>query len=416
MMRALLISFLLLSLTVQGQKKFAQSQTDTLCSPYFFGRGYVKNGVDKAAEYLKTQLQQYGVTPLFNQDYFQSFTHQANIFIGKHRFSIGETELQLGVDYIPDAQSGTFEGEIEAIELNLPETLDKEFFRELFGKYPEGSVALAVNQQDLNKSPDPNLYKALLSNSYPLIIYGHEKLTASVSQKAFRYPILKTSLKNIPEKTAIALRIKQIAKPFESKNVGGIIWGNPSDSQVVFITAHYDHLGGLDNETYIPGANDNASGVSAVLNLAKDYAQHPPKKNIAFLFFAGEEIGLLGSKFYTENPAISLAKTQFVLNVDLLGTGEDGFAVVNGKTFPAWMEKLDAANQKLSTPFTNIKLRGEAANSDHYWFTKKGVPAFFIYTMGGITAYHDIFDKAETLPFTRYEAVLEMIKHFISEI
>ncbi|MEJ7677904.1 MAG: M28 family peptidase [Segetibacter sp.] len=52
------------------------------------------------------------------------------------------------------------------------------------------------------------------------------------------------------------------------------------------------------------------------------------------------------------------------------------------------------------------------ANSDHYWFTEKGVPAFFIYTLGGIKAYHDIFDKAKTLPLTEYKDLFRLIKKF----
>jgi hypothetical protein len=59
-----------------------------------------------------------------------------------------------------------------------------------------------------------------------------------------------------------------------------------------------------------------------------------------------------------------------------------------------------------------INPRGKAANSDHYWFTEKGVRAFFLYTLGGIKAYHDVFDKAETLPLTEYEDLFKLIVEF----
>ena len=60
-----------------------------------------------------------------------------------------------------------------------------------------------------------------------------------------------------------------------------------------------------------------------------------------------------------------------------------------------------------------IKSRGKAANSDHYFFTEAGVPAFFFYTLGGISAYHDVFDIAETLPLTEYEDVFKLFVDFI---
>jgi aminopeptidase YwaD len=62
--------------------------------------------------------------------------------------------------------------------------------------------------------------------------------------------------------------------------------------------------------------------------------------------------------------------------------------------------------------FVQVKSRGKAANSDHYWFTEKGVPSFFMYTLGGIKAYHDVFDKAQTLPLTEYNDLYKLIAAF----
>ncbi|WP_448636180.1 M28 family peptidase [Pedobacter panaciterrae] len=77
------------------------------------------------------------------------------------------------------------------------------------------------------------------------------------------------------------------------------------------ITAHYDHLGGMGNKTYFPGANDNASGISFLLSLAKYYAANPQPYTMAFICFAGEEAGLLGSKYFTEYPLLALQKSGF---------------------------------------------------------------------------------------------------------
>ena len=182
------------------------------------------------------------------------------------------------------------------------------------------------------------------------------------------------------------------------------------DSFIV-ITAHYDHLGGLGKDTYFPGANDNASGVALLLNLARYYALHPQKYSISFILFSGEEIGLLGSKYFTENPLLPLNKIRFLINTDLAGTGDDGITVVNATEFPKEFEWM----QQLNTDFKLLKAvnaRGKAANSDHHFFTEKGVPSFFFYTLGGVSYYHDILDKSETLPLNEHEDLYKLLIKF----
>jgi Zn-dependent M28 family amino/carboxypeptidase len=170
-------------------------------------------------------------------------------------------------------------------------------------------------------------------------------------------------------------------------------------------------LGGLGKDTYFPGANDNASGVSLLLNLAKYYAKHPQPYTIGFILFSGEEAGLVGSKYFSENPLVNLNKIRFLTNTDLAGTGIDGITVVNATIFPKefkMMQDINGANQYVAA----INSRGKAANSDHYWFTEKGIPSFFFYTLGGIKAYHDVFDISATLPLNKHENLLKLMINF----
>jgi hypothetical protein len=97
--------------------------------------------------------------------------------------------------------------------------------------------------------------------------------------------------------------------------------------------------------------------------------------------------------------------------VDIMGTGEEGITVVNGSVFKKDFDALHQINMK-NNFIKDIKTRGKAANSDHYYFSEKGVKAFFIYTLGGIKAYHDIYDKAETLPLNEFENLFNLITHF----
>jgi Zn-dependent M28 family amino/carboxypeptidase len=192
-----------------------------------------------------------------------------------------------------------------------------------------------------------------------------------------------------------------------------VVKGTAKPDSLILITAHYDHLGGMGSDTYFPGANDNASGVSLLLNLARYYAKNPQRYSIGFILFAGEEAGLVGSKYFTENPLLPLKNIRFLLNTDLTGTGEDGITVVNATEFPKEFAALQAINKEQSL-LNAVNARGKAANSDHYFFTEKGVPAFFFYTLGGIKAYHDIFDRPETLPLTEHEDLFKLVVSFTS--
>ena len=246
-----------------------------------------------------------------------------------------------------------------------------------------------------------------------VIVSLENKLTWSVAPEEANYTqiqVLKSKLDELPNSWQVNISNKFISK-FTAANIGGMVKGTLQPDSFLVFTAHYDHLGGMGADTYFPGANDNASGVSLLMSLAKYYSQNPQPYSIAFICFAGEEAGLIGSKYFTENPLIPLSKIRFLTNVDLVGTGDDGITVVNATEFPKEFALLNQVNdpEKL---LPKINARGKAANSDHYWFTQKGVPSFFIYTLGGIAAYHDVFDKGITLPLNEYEDLFKLIVGF----
>ena len=130
--------------------------------------------------------------------------------------------------------------------------------------------------------------------------------------------------------------------------------------------------------------------------------------NVMFVAFAGEEAGLLGSKHFVDAPLFKLKKIKFLVNLDIMGSGEDGITAVNATLFPEQFNILENINAEKEY-LTKIKKRGPAMNSDHYWFTEKGVPAFFIYTMGPNKHYHDIFDKYENLSFQEYDDITSLL-------
>jgi aminopeptidase YwaD len=352
-----------------------------LCSETCFGRGYLKKGLSKASEFIVSELKKSSAAPLFTNGYYQAFYHSVNTFPKKCEVKLNGVILETGMDYILDASSSGGKGKCTLLQ--------------------KDSVTYLGNNK--GKAIQLKLQK---------------KLTFSVSDVANSSITLveidKARLKSPPQTIEWNIENK-IIKNFESKNIGAYFKGTQFPDSFVVFTAHYDHLGGIGKYAYFPGANDNGAGISGVLDLVTYYKKNPPKYSIVFIFFAGEEAGLLGSNYFVENSPINLNKIKFLINLDLIGTGDEGITVVNATEFKQEFENLKAINQEKQL-LKLIKPRGKAANSDHYWFSEKGVHCFFIYTMGGISAYHDVLDKEKTLPLTDYVDLFKLLTRFVEKL
>lgn len=374
----LTLCFFSTSLLTAQDLAFAKKMVDTLTSPYFWGRGYTNDGMKKAADFLSGQFKLYGLAPLKGDNYFQSLNYSVNTFPGKMQLSINGKELVAGKDFIVSPDSKGVKGK---------------------GKLQQSDSTHFVNS----------------ANRF--IVSLEDKLTWSVAQQTADYTMVQVDKKVVSgsiENFSAHIENKFVQK-FEANNVCAIVKGTTKPDSFIVLTAHYDHLGGMGKDVYFPGANDNASGISLLLNLARYYAKNPAKYSIVFICFAGEEIGLLGSKYFTENPLIPLKKIRFLVNTDLAGTGEEGITVVNATEFPkefAWMQEINKTYNLLAA----VNPRGKAANSDHYFFTEKGVPALYYYTLGGIKAYHDVFDKAATLPLNEHEDLFKLMVLFVKRL
>jgi len=353
---------------------FARKMVDTLTSSYFWGRGYTKNGVNNAAAFLTAQFQSYGLTPMDGKNFLQEFSYPINTFPGKMDVAINGVDLVPGRDFIisPDSRGVKGEG-----------TLTKK----------DSAHFIDIKNR--------------------VIVVLEDKLTFSAEQKVLDYTIIevdKKLQKTLPKTIKVNIE-NELIPDFKTGNICGVVKGTSQPDSLIVFTAHYDHLGGMGSATYFPGANDNASGVTQVLTMAKYYAEHPQPYTMAFILFSGEEAGLLGSRYFTENPLIPLKNIRFLVNLDLEGTGVDGITVINATVYPAEFAMLKQVNEK-GKYLSKVNSRGKAANSDHYFFTEKGVPAFYMYTLGGIKAYHDIYDISATLPLTEYEDLFNLLIGF----
>lgn len=348
-----------------------------LTSKAFLGRGYVNDGVNKAAKFLVSEFKTIGLLP-FGKSYPQPYKFNVNTFPGKISVIIDGKQLEAGKHFLINPSSKTLKSGFQLFKTD----------------------SVTYKSFDARKEA-------------PLQIKLKKKLTYTVATSLEDIAIvelLKDSFPNELKNIDIIYENKFIQN-FKCQNVCGYIKGTQHPDSFLVYSAHYDHLGAMGTTAYFPGANDNASGVSVLLNLARYYKKNPPKYSIAFFLFSGEEAGLLGSKYYSEHPLFPLTQIKFLTNLDLLGTGSDGIMTVNATVFKTQFEKLVAVNDK-NKYVSQIKQRGKAANSDHYWFSEKGVPCFFIYTLGGVTFYHDIYDVENTLPLSDYIDVCKLLIDF----
>ncbi|HNG83207.1 MAG TPA: M28 family peptidase [Bacteroidia bacterium] len=401
------IYVLLCTHLVFAQQDDARKVITELSSEKYFGRGYLKHGDKKAAHFLQKRFSKLGLKPV-DDKWFQHFTHPVNRFPKNVSLTTDTKTWIPGKEFLIHHQSPSANGTWPVAWADSAEIISS-----LNNDFDSCYVITRQVFSKLQKEITSLLFKR---KKGALVILEPHKLTWSVGTSVFNIPVIEVydSLFSRQTKSITVHADAEFNAQYNSKNVIGIITGNKIPDSLIVITAHYDHLGGMGNKTFFPGANDNASGVAMLLSLAEYFSKQENRQpySILFIAFAGEEAGLQGSKYYTEHPLLPLSKIRFLINLDLLGTGDEGIMVVNATEFERDFSILQSINDTAKY-VSNVGKRGKAKNSDHYYFSEKGVPAFFIYTLGGVTWYHDVMDKSETLPLTKYNNVFQLLKSFI---
>jgi aminopeptidase YwaD len=381
--------------------------TDSLCAPYMNGRGYTNKGDKIAANFIKNQFDKAGLK-YFKDQAFQKFNLDVNVFEREVSLKIDGKELKVGEDFIVHASSPSSVASGKIIYLDSA-TIHNPNSWLLQRKIEKSIVAYrAEDEQAVFKMPKTFLDKIMQAHAYLVI---SKKLTHWISKSQSGKPKLLILANKFDEKARKASwKIHaQMRYGYKTQNVIGYLEGTEKPDSFLVFTAHYDHLGNM-GEAYFPGANDNASGVAMLIELANYYAQNPPKFSVAFIAFGAEEAGLVGSRYYTALPFFPLQSIKFLTNLDLFATGEKGMTVVNGSIFKKEFELLKSINADKNY-LSNIATRGEAANSDHYFFYLAGVRCFFMYLQGAWTNYHDVADKTP-IPYSKFKESFLLIKDF----
>jgi hypothetical protein len=213
-----------------------------------------------------------------------------------------------------------------------------------------------------------------------------------------------------------------------AQNVLGYVEGSDLKEEVIVISAHYDHIGVQDGKVF-NGADDDGSGTVAVMDLAEAFAQakadgHGPRRSILFITVSGEEMGLLGSTYYTNHPVYPLENTVANLNIDMIGRLDENHAENENYIYLIGSDKLSSElhdiSEKANVDYSNLELdytfnAPDDPNrfyyrSDHYNFAKNNIPVIF-YFNGVHEDYHKHTYTVDKILFDKMEKITRLVFH-----
>jgi hypothetical protein len=218
--------------------------------------------------------------------------------------------------------------------------------------------------------------------------------------------------------------VHELATEGSANNIIGYL--NNRATNTIVIGAHFDHLGLGENGSSLDanpkgkihnGADDNASGVAGLIELAQYFQKNKVKEKYNFLFiaFSGEELGLIGSKYFTEHPTIELSEVNYMINLDMIGRldpATKALTISGTGTSAAWESEI----KKLPTNDLKIKTDSSGVGpSDHTSFYLKNIPVLHFFT-GSHSDYHKPSDDWQKINFSGEKAVLQFIVRLVEDL
>ncbi len=414
-MKKIAILFLFLAALQLGAQDLTHYKkvVKELSSAKYQGRGYARDGANKAGKYLEKEFRKAGV----DQVTCQPFTIDINTFCGKMKMSADGKKLKAGVDFSMREYSPGVHGQFPVYHIDtlnfdpdvLFADLEKPEYRncmvtcEYMFSYRNRDVFSRLQSKD--GAPNAGFLYTWTSPIKFYKAYGHY-----VTDK----PIVWVTPEAVEGVKSVSLDVdNQFLEDYALFNVIAKVEGERHDSCYVF-TAHYDHLGNLGRRLYYAGANDNASGTAAIVTLAAHYAKHRPMYDMYFIAFSGEDANLRGSEFFAQNPIVPLEQIKYLFNIDMIGDNNPvQYCEVSDQGMKGF-ELFEKINGEKGL-FKALD-RGElAANSDHYPFAERGVPCIFLENQEGdaFQYYHTVFDNWKHAVFDSYEPVFKLVTEFV---
>ena len=424
-------------LTDDQLKVKLQEHVAILASDNFEGRETGEAGALKARDYIVDQFELINLRKRGKKGYIQEFTFpkgaafnkSTQLYINKYSFKTGEDFYPLPYSsnavvtgYVARVGYGIDDSSLKRQDYVGKTNLAKKFFVIEYGtpdgNNPHGKFAewtdlrkridvavgrgasgiIFINSDTSIADPKPDFDNRITATAVPVIF-----------AKGKSAQLLRDSvITNI----TVGVGIDRIYK--KGYNVVGMI-DNKAPYTVV-IGAHYDHLGfGEENSLYRGeraihnGADDNASGTAALIELARRLkADGPKKNNYVFIAFSGEEKGLLGSNYFCKNPTIDLSKVNYMINLDMVGRlkPEEKTLIISGSgTSPRWKSLMDS----ITVDGLRIKQTESGVGpSDHTSFYLQNIPVLHFFS-GTHPDYHKPDDDANRLNYDGEVSILKMI-------
>jgi hypothetical protein len=388
------------------------------------GRRMGTPGEAMAMQYISEQFKNVGLQPKGTAGYYQAFTIDEGRQIDPTTMlSVDGKPLALNTEYFPLSFSASkaIKGNsaIGLREAGQPWYLD---IKEL----------LETNASNPNYNPEEDIKKEAAKlaarKATALLVYNSgtlaDKITYNSKDKptVSTIPILyvtKAGYKKYLSDPFATLDLSMRVAFFEKKKTGNNVVGyiDNNAAQTVIIGAHYDHLGfgedanALDTIKAVHnGADDNASGIAAMIEIARMLVTSKTKSNnYVFIAFSGEELGLIGSRYWLDNPTAT--NPNYMINMDMVGRYDATKMLTIGGygTSPEWSSIITSANDK------SLALRFDSTGggpSDHASFYRKNIPVLFFFT-GSHPDYHKITDDAEKINYDGQMQIVKLINRIV---
>lgn len=408
-----------------------QTHISYLADDRLEGRRAGTNGEKLAREYIGNEFKKAGLQPKGSDGFYQPF----EIYEGKQinpatHFFINNNQLETGKDFFPLAFSANIS--LEALPAIAVQETDMPWFYDLKEKLEENKTN---PQFDLTENIRTIVKKVKSKGASAIIFYNTSSIDDQLQfnskdkSETLDIPVVYVSrdaAKKYFADASATLDIKLKIDIGDKKRTGNNVVGyiDNGTATTVILGAHFDHLGyGEDGNSMLRtgeklihnGADDNASGTAALIEMAKMLKNTKQKNNnYLFIAFSGEELGLNGSKYFADNPTIDLKSVNCMINMDMVGRLNDSTNVltVGGYgTSPQWSSVINVNDKK--SPFV-IKIDSSGSGpSDHTSFYRKDIPVLFFFT--GLHAdYHKPTDDADKINYTGEMRIINFISSIIS--
>ena len=438
-MKYVLLTLLFSSSFVFGQKlKKAdrviidnlKSTITYLASDSLEGRRTGTPGEKLAYEYLSREFEKIGLIPKGSAgNYLQTFeVNEGKQILPKTHLSVNGTSLEVEKDFFPFIFSSN--GSVNAFaspsikENNAPWFYDIKELMDDNANNPHFDLEDAIKNKAI---------ECAAKGASALIVYNSGtkddelKFEAKSKIPSLKIPVIflskNVATKYLNENTAdldLDIQVSIGDKKRTGHNVIGYLDNGAANT--IVIGAHYDHLGyGEDHNSLWTGkaeihngADDNASGTAVVIELAKLLKNSKLKNNnYLFICFSGEELGLFGSKYFTEHPTTPIENINYMINCDMVGRLNDSSPAITVGGFgtsPAWGKILPAKTKALFVKFDSSGI----GPSDHTSFYLKNIPVLFFFT-GTHKDYHKPTDDIDKINFTGEFRIIQYISNIIKE-